>query len=147
MLGLQRFKSSMVFALSALAFGCSESMVEPELGTVTGTVTIDGQPGANLMIQFEPQAAVGGKGNEVGAGSTATTDAGGAYELSYKGDTKGAVVGSHLIRITSAAGGGPAGGETGAVQVAIPPMYNSASTLRKDVTKGENKIDIDIKTK
>lgn len=147
MLGLQRVQSSMVFALLALAFGCSESMVEPELGTVTGTVTIDGQPGANLLIQFEPQAPIGGKGNEVGGGSTATTDAGGAYELSYKGNAKGAVIGSHLIRITSAAGGGPAGGEAAAAQVAIPPMYNTDSTLRKDVSKGENKIDIDIKTK
>ena len=147
MLGFQRFQWGMVFAFSIFALGCSASIVEPELGTVTGTVTIDGQPGANLLIQFEPQAPVGGKGNEVGGGSTATTDAGGAYELTYKGTAKGAVVGSHLIRITSAAGGGPAGGEAGAVQVAIPPMYNTASTLRKDVSKGENKIDIDIKTK
>lgn len=148
MLELERLHLRLLLAASVFAVGCSESIEEPELGTVTGTVTIDGQPGANLMIQFEPQAAGTGKvANQVGAGSTGTTDAGGAYELSYKGDTLGAVVGAHIVRVTSAAGGGPAGGETGAVQIAIPAIYNTESTLRKDVAMGENKIDLEIKTR
>jgi hypothetical protein len=138
-----------VFCGSCLLIsGCSSEMAEPELGKVMGSVTVDGQPGANLLIQFEPQTTGTGKGAaEVGAISTATTDPSGAYTLSYKGEPVGAVVGQHVVRVTSAAGGGPAGGEAGAVQVFIPPQFNSQSTLTKDVQAGDNVIDIEIVTK
>ncbi|MFO1002350.1 MAG: hypothetical protein U0936_18640 [Planctomycetaceae bacterium] len=137
---------SLLVISSGLVSGCSETIVEPDLGIVKGTVTVDGQPGADLMVQFEPKPSGSGKATEVGAVSIGTTDPGGNYELMYKSE-KGAVVGSHVVRITSAAGGGPAGGETGAVAINIPPMYNTESSIVKDVAKGENKIDIEIKTK
>jgi hypothetical protein len=128
--------------------GCSGEMVEPELAMVMGSVTVDGQPGANLLIQFEPQSMATGKGtSEVGGLSTATTDAGGAYTLTYKGQPVGAVVGQHLVRVTSAAGGGPAGGESAVAPTFIPPQFNTQSTLRKDVKAGDNVIDIEIVTK
>ena len=146
MSALNYVRVSLLVITSGLLSGCSDSIVEPALGIVKGTVTVDGQPGADLMVQFEPKAAEGGKASEVGAVSIATTDPAGNYELMYKSE-KGAVVGSHVVRITSAAGGGPAGGETGAVAINIPPMYNTQSSIVKDVVKGENKIDIEIKTK
>lgn len=131
-----------------LMAGCSSETAEPALGTVMGTVTVDGQPGANLLIQFEPQTTATGKGaSEVGAISTATTDVGGAYTLTYKGQPVGAVVGQHLVRVTSAAGGGPAGGEAAVTQTFIPPKFNSQSSLKKDVKAGDNIIDIEIVTR
>ena len=139
-----------VFACGSclLMAGCSSEMAEPELGMVMGTVTVNGQPGANLLIQFEPQSVATGKGaTEVGALSTAVTDAGGGYTLTYKGQPVGAVVGQHLVRVTSAAGGGPAGGEAAVAPTFIPPQFNSQSTLRKDVKAGDNIIDIEIVTK
>jgi hypothetical protein len=144
------FRHAFVLAWAGclLISGCSSEVAEPALGKVMGTVTVDGQPGANLLIQFEPQSmATGTAAAEVGALSTATTDAGGAYILNYKGEPSGAVVGQHIVRVTSAAGGGPAGGESAVAQIFIPPRFNSQSTLKKDVTAGDNVIDLEITTK
>ncbi|MFN0196562.1 MAG: hypothetical protein ACKVT0_07440 [Planctomycetaceae bacterium] len=117
---------------------------EPPLGSVKGTVKINGQPTASLEVVFEPQIASGQKAADVGAASRAITDAGGAYELIYK-QTKGAVIGTHTIRINRAAAGGPAGGEGGAkLGAPIPENYNAKSNITKEVKAGENTIDIDI---
>ncbi len=130
--------------------GCGEGIEEPELGQVKGKVTVDGQPGANLSVMFEPQAsgaASGKTASQVGGGSMATTDAGGNYELLYKGAAKGAVIGTHIVRISSAAGGGPAGGQSAAKPVMIPPKFNTDSKMTKDVKKGDNTINLEITSK
>ena len=144
---LGNVRRGLLLALAVVAAGCSDALVEPDLGTVTGSVKINGQPAPDVMVQFEPKGSGAGKANEVGATSTGITDAGGNYELTYKGETKGAVVGMHTVRLTSAAGGGPAGGEAGVAPVNIPANFNIESSIEKDVQKGENKIDIEITTK
>lgn len=134
--------------LAVVASGCSGSgIAEPELAIVTGTVTIDGAPGANLLVTFEPQIKDPQNVKNVGAVSMATTDEEGAYELAYKAK-KGAVVGKHLVRIAPIAGGGPAGGESAAaIGVEIPPQYGAESSIIKEVQKGENSIDLVVTTK
>jgi hypothetical protein len=121
--------------------GCGGGDYKPELGLVTGTVTISGKPAPDLIVTFEPQQNKdGGKASSiVGGVSTATTNAEGKFDLQYKGtSTKGAVVGPHLVRIQSAAGGGPAGGASAAAIIQIPPQYNSQTKLKADVTAGKN---------
>ena len=134
--------------LTCFAAGCGGSGVtEPELATVTGVVTVDGAPGANLLVTFEPQPRDQQDLKNVGASSTAQTDDEGTFELNYK-DKRGAVVGKHLVRITPIAGGGPAGGEAAvAIGVEIPPRYGSESDVFRDVQKGDNSIDLEITTK
>lgn len=130
--------------------GCTGGESPPELGIVKGKVTVDGAPGAELQVVFEPQAKSTTKAQAVsGSGSSGTTDAGGNYELSYLGGAnKGAVIGMHTVRIVNVAGGGPAGGATGAVpSVPIPPKYNTESTESFEVKKGENTANFDLKTK
>lgn len=134
--------------LSSVLAGCGGSgIAEPELATVTGVVTVDGAPGANLLITFEPQPKDIKDVKNVGAGSTAQTDEEGTFELNYKGK-KGAVVGKHLVRIAAIAGGGPAGGEAAvAAGIEIPPRYNSESDVVREVQKGDNSIDLEVTTK
>lgn len=142
------WQGSLIALLVITGHGCSSGIKEPELGSVKGKVTVDGQPGANLMVTFEPQAAGGGPGkSQVGGASSATTDPSGGYELIYKASVKGAVVGSHKVRITSAAGGGPAGGTTGEKAIKIPVTYNEQTNITKEVKKGDNTIDLEVKTK
>lgn len=118
--------------------GCGGDDFKPELGLVSGSVTLNGAPAPDLNVTFEPQGEVGKK-SVVGTSSTAITDAQGKYELKYGGSgAKGAVVGKHVVRIESAAGGGPAGGATGAALVAIPENYNTKSTLNAAVVAGNN---------
>lgn len=62
----------------ATVVGCGNS----DLGTVTGTVHLDGQPLADAVVTFYPQGvdpAAGGGGASYGR-----TDETGAYELQYQ---------------------------------------------------------------
>lgn len=133
--------------VALFAAGCGSAATEPELAVVYGTITVNGAPGTDLDVVFEPQSGATGNAKEIGASSTARTDAEGYYELTYKGIHRGAVVGKHVVRIATAAGGGPAGGENGAVSAyEIPSEYGNGSTLIRDVKKGENSIDLEVKT-
>lgn len=148
MIGLNRFWL-VLSLLACLAVGCGGSEAEPELGMVKGTVTVDGAPGANLQITFEPQLQKGSEQSvkNVGAGSSAQTDDKGMYELKYKGKN-GAVVGKHLVRIEPIAGGGPAGGDKAVpIGVVIPAEFNTQSTMIREVQKGENTINLEVTTK
>ncbi len=132
------------------AIGCSSSSGEAELGIVEGKVLVDGQPGTDLQVVFEPQIKEEGDKTsvKVGAGSIGLTDATGHYELKYQGaGTKGAVIGKHVVRITRMTGGGPAGGATAVASAPIPETYNSATTLSAEVATGKNPPkDFEIKT-
>jgi hypothetical protein len=136
--------------LTTCVAGCGGSGAKvPELATVKGKVTVDGQPGANLEVTFEPQAKGIKKSDiQIGAGSTAQTDAQGNYELRYQGGSlKGAAIGTHLVRINTMAGGGPAGGETAAAaSTPIPPQYNTESEKTVEVKAGQNTIDLEVQT-
>lgn len=88
-------------ALSLAATGCGKSggyKVVP----VSGTVTIDGKPAANIAVVFQPVAS--GKG-EAGPGSTGVTDAQGRFTLILTGTDKrpGAVVGRHRVTFSGMA--------------------------------------------
>lgn len=132
--------------ISMICIGCSSQVDEPEIAAVSGTVTLDGQPGANLLVTFEPDMA-GTGGSQAGRSSTGTTDSEGKFELYYKDEAKGAVVGTHVVRISSASGGGPAGGDSAAPPIEIASQYGVESTLTKEVQSGANEFKIDVTSK
>jgi hypothetical protein len=74
-----------------LAAGCGDS--GPELGTVAGTVTLDGKPVPKATLEFQP-----GPG---GSPSYGTTDENGHFEMLYALGKPGALVGEHVVRITT----------------------------------------------
>ncbi len=132
----------------------------PDLGEVTGVVTIDGTPASNVMVTFTP----------VGEGrpSTGKTDEAGKYVLGY-GEHLGAVVGKHKVSVMSlsggssgisseirsddpayaqqATGGSEADYNSATVKENIPAEYNTATTLEFEVQSGSNTYNIDVKTK
>ncbi|MBN2293416.1 MAG: carboxypeptidase regulatory-like domain-containing protein [Pirellulales bacterium] len=107
--------------------GCGSSD-RPELGTVSGTVTLNGKPLANAEITFQ---------HEKKRFSTGTTDADGRYELIYIRDIKGAVVGKHTVVITAK--------DTARRQL-VPPKYNHNTILTADVKPKHNTFDFELKT-
>ncbi len=130
--------------MSLMVVGCGGAPGDqPDLGTVTGTVTMNGQPLSGVMVVFSP---------ENGRSSMGQTDAEGKYELEYVGDTKGAKVGQHSISITTAqndsseeeGGGGEEGGAPS--KETIPPAYNTQTTLTEEVKPGENIINFTLTT-
>jgi len=127
---MKRIGSAVVFAAAiAVCSGCDRGVELPELGEVTGTITLDGKPleGANVM--FEPRGE--------GVMSAGRTDSTGKYELRYllPGTTnvKGAVIGKHAVRIERL----PEPGREADAMV-LPPRYNVESTMTADVKPGKN---------
>jgi hypothetical protein len=114
--------------LLGLLSGCGSS--GPELGIVSGTVTLDGQPLDGATVIFQP---------EVGKASFGRTDELGRYELRYLKDTMGAVVGPHQIEIRLA-------GDSTPVEP-LPARYNDQSELTADVVKGDNPLDFKLLSK
>jgi len=109
----------------------------PELGTVTGTVTLDGEPLANAQVEFQPRQ---------GSPSYGTTDRLGRYELEYTKDKPGAIVGTHVVRITTQTTRTDASGNEVQVPQRVPERYNYRSELIEQVAPGENKIDFRLES-
>ena len=139
--GVGRVRAIGVLAVAATMFGlvgCGEKEVLPQLGMVSGAITVNGVPFPDLKVTFEPEGQ-GGSKSLVGSASTAITDSQGRFELQYEGSgEKGAVVGTHVVRVESAAGGGPAGGANATAILMIPESYNAKSALRAEVAAGTN---------
>jgi hypothetical protein len=114
--------------------GCGRSDL-PELGSVTGTVTLQGKPLADAIVTFSP---------ENGRPSKGTTDDSGRYELIYTQDAKGAMIGTHRVQITmiqtpeedDLPEGAPAPN-------ALPPEATDNS-ITKEVASGANEIAIEL---
>lgn len=130
----------------------------PELGTVTGKVTLDGKPVANGLVTFTPQAK--------GGASVGKTDANGQYELLCL-DRKGALIGQHKVTVTTlqeaaavtgmrsdspeymkqaASATSQSAYNTAKVVEPIPARYNTKTELVKEVKSGSNVIDLELKS-
>lgn len=96
---------------------------------VTGTVLIDGAPLPGAFVTFVPE------GPDAVRGVGSTNDAG-RYRVIRPGGKIGAMIGTNRVRVT--------GGDAGR---ALPPQYNTQTTLRCDVKRGANVYDIEITTK
>lgn len=115
-----------LFAL-VLLLGCRHSD-RPALAPVHGQVTLNGKPLADAVIIFTPQAG--------GRASRGVTDAEGRYELIYLRDMRGAILGAHVVSITTAQENQP--------ETLLPPRYHAASELRAEVGPGSNAIDFPL---
>jgi hypothetical protein len=122
--------------------GCGPAKPDIPLGQVTGRVTWKGNLLPNALVAFEP---------EKGRGSYGRTDASGNYALSYRGQPWGAVIGSHVVRITTQQLlNEEADKEGGAPDISaeiLPPQFNRRSTLTAEVSAGTNTINFDLSPK
>lgn len=102
----------------------------PPLGTVTGKVTINGEPVENALVRFRPAGSEGGK-----APSEGRTDAGGKYKLFYVRDVPGAAVGEHVVEIEAKDSNG---------RQRLPQEYHRKSNLHRTVKEGSNELNFEI---
>jgi hypothetical protein len=142
--------------LCLASFGCGGG--GPELGQVTGQVTMDGEPLPNAVVTFSPV--------EGGRSSIGRSDASGKYELIYL-DRKGATLGEHRVSVTSAPdaaapapdiptdseeyekqalGGSLTDYHNASPTESIPTRYNSETELKETVTAGANVIDLKLES-
>lgn len=125
----------LLILLTCLTTGCGGGASDtPELGEVSGTVTLDGNPLSGAEVTFEPGA---------GAPSVGKTDDAGKYELIYNQDAHGAVPGSHTVRISKF--GEP--GSPNDTENQIPAQFNVNSKLTAVVKVGDNTVNFDLDSK
>ncbi len=97
--GVYRFGRSLLVACLMIP-GCGGR--EYDLAPVSGRVTLDGKPIADVLISFQP-VSTGPNAPNPGPGSTGLTDAQGRFTLrSIEPEERGAVVGKHVVRLTTA---------------------------------------------
>jgi hypothetical protein len=129
-----------LLVLSVLA-GCSDG--GPPRGSITGKVTVAGQPLKEGRILFKPQAP-----NHGPAVSAAVRD--GAYSLD---DSDGPVLGANRVEVEASPNLGFAIDDEAAFAKRqgaplpanpIPSEFNSKSTLAVDVQEGENVFNVPI---
>lgn len=123
-------RSGLFLLLSLLLVtGCSRPKDMPDLGRVSGRVTIDGQPLAGVIISFMP---------DKGRAAAATTDSEGRYDLVYLNDYKGCKIGPNTIGFFVPTGGSPSH--------PIPAKYQNKSDIKVDVKAEANTFDFDLKS-
>ena len=121
--------------------GCSDG---PPLGTVSGTVTQNGQPIPFAYVQFQPT-------EPRGTYASAYTDVDGRYELQFSESRNGALVGRHEVTIRTAALDEiqVEDRETGKlVTPVLPAGYKPKLELKfeRAVEAGGNTVDIQLET-
>jgi len=146
-----RFSFSLMALCLLTMTGCGGGPDDlPEIGQVTGVVTVDGSPKGNLIVSFQPEG---------GRPAMGTTDAEGRYELTYSRDEMGTKIGKNLVTISSEEAAedyedgednAQQGDETAATSDPIPAKYNTMAVenpdMTVDVSAGANEFNWDVKT-
>ncbi|QDV69103.1 hypothetical protein Poly24_28170 [Rosistilla carotiformis] len=129
-----------VSLICCLAVGCG-GPGGPELAHVEGTVTVDGKPIDGASVTFEPAG---------GRPSFGITDANGHYVLEFTATREGALLGEHVVRITTVrAGSGGEGAEAlvEARKELLPDTCHAKSELVAQVESGSNSLDFNLESK
>jgi len=134
----KKLARGLVICIFLTTLGCGGREV-PQLGYVSGTVTMDGKPLGNVVVQFHPQSKDGGRA------SMGMTDSEGKYVLTYVADEKGTKLGPNRVSIsTNWPGGEPGEGES----ETIPLKYMGRdSILTGTVVEGDNTFDFKLESK
>lgn len=136
-----RYSPSIVILLAMATFvlcGCGGTGDQPELGKVSGVITLDGAPLADANVEFRP---------ERGRPSSAITTSDGNYVLLYTKDTQGALIGIHSVLISTQGYAPQPDGSTIPVPEKIPAKYHQETTLTREVKAGTNQFDFDLTSK
>ena len=121
--------------LICLLTGCGGAEAESKpMGTVSGTVTLEGKPLTDLRVNFISE--------QVGAGAGGDLQADGSYTLD------GPIpAGSYDVFITMPSNFTPAQAQNNTSLSKVPPKYldQARTDLKAQVSEGENQNDFDLK--
>ena len=116
------------FSVTSLA-GCGGSSDQPELGNVTGIVTLDGKPVIGVNVVFKP---------DIGRAAAGNTDQEGKFTLEYLAGEKGCKLGPNSISFDW-----PPGAQNA---VAIPAKYSGAEQFTFEVKAGSNTCNLKLES-
>jgi hypothetical protein len=115
------------------ATGCGSS--GPEIADVTGKVLKDGKPIAGANVTYFPSS---------GRPSYGTSDKDGLYSLDYTESAKGAVVGSHTVKVTVGGAPPPPDASSSGRNAGFRPPVESIIPGQILVKSGSNSIDLNL---
>lgn len=144
-------KSTRIFIplLSMVAVQMAGCEQRPQMGQVEGTVKLNGQPLAEVEIQFLPDPSLGTRGPR----SKGRTDENGHFRLICDDLREGAIVGTHRVFVRDMKPydamnhlAKPKAQRPPMAKDRIPKRFSDQSTtpLRKTVEPGRQTIDIEI---
>jgi len=139
-----QLRTALLLAL-LIAGGCDQKKNGPERAAVSGRVTVDGQPIEQGSIGFFPSGSASGM-------TSGGPIQNGQFSIPLQ---TGPIVGPNRVQIHAARKTGrqvPAAlGQPGQMEEeqveAIPPRYNSASTLQCEITSGSNQQNFELTSK
>lgn len=134
-----RYITLSTLLLSAVV-GCGDG--GPRLVSVTGKVTVDGQPVPSAIVTFNPTGAGG-------SNSLGKTDASGNYKLEFSQDKQGALVGDYVVEIVTKKISKADLPDDGSVVdqsnfVEIPAKYRKRGALTATVKDQANTINFEL---
>ncbi len=106
------------------------------VGKVYGTVTLDGKPLPKAVVTF---LHIGG-----GRQSSGLTDADGHYQLWFLRDRMGAQLGKHKVSIYTSGTEETSGTHE---KERVPEIYNTKTTLEREVAAGENEFNFELSSR
>jgi len=123
------FLTPLLIGLSLFGTACSSRTANyPDLGPVTGTITLDGKPLGDVTVMFQP---------ENGRASTGLTDAEGTYELTFTEVAKGAKVGPHKVSFSQEI-------SEDDIRATMRPPRHLSRSFDVEVTAEPNVFDFDL---
>lgn len=124
--------SCATFALSVLflSSGCDQG---PPLGSVSGTITYEGEPVEKATITFTHV--------EEGRSAWARTDESGFYQLKFSDGRSGALLGENSIKIETSRVGADENGDFVELPETLPKKYNADSDVKREINPGEQTLD------
>lgn len=135
-------RATISFAITSVCLltcaSCGSKGDRPEIGTVEGTVLMDGVPLSGAQVMYFP---------EDGRMSQGETDERGHYVLGYLPQVPGAKLGRHQVQITTAVRHIGEDGPPTVTPERVPRKYNLDSTLTAEVLGGTNVFDFSIEGK
>lgn len=128
-----------ILATLILCAGCADP--GPPLGTVTGTITLEGEPVKDADVEFHPLF----NGGKI---ALSRTDENGDFEMQYSLERKGVLVGNHQVQITTRRSDKRADGSNVEIPERIPKWYwGPDGILEFDVKEGANVANFELTKK
>ncbi|QDV52043.1 hypothetical protein Enr17x_41020 [Gimesia fumaroli] len=140
MIKSQLLSLSIIITLATLMMGCGGGEEGPKQFTVTGTVTLDGQPIPEASILFKDPS---GKNKSYFAG---VKD--GAYSTKIEAGKRKVLITANRPSKDKMVMNAEGTGKEPAMEQYLPAEYNEKSTLEIDVVAGnENQFSFELKSK
>jgi hypothetical protein len=124
--------TTLLFSLILGISGCHQG---PATARVTGTVTFDGKPLPNALVEFFPE-----DGSRSSVGST---NAEGFYELKFSATAIGAIPGRHKVVIRTVTGESDSENKVTNKEI-LPDKYHKKSELTADLKSGKQVVNFDL---